>query len=480
MSSGGLLNIGDFLTIGDIVLSTVAEPPLMQENPEVFIDSREVTVGSVFVALKGERTDGHAHIAQAFERGAKFVMVSRAWYGQQHGTETEPPSGCGFLVCDDPVAGLQWLAARYRDTFAIPIVAIGGSNGKTTTKEMVTALLSTVFRVVTNRGNQNNHIGVPLTLLRLRRDTGIAVVEMGINHPGEMLQLAGMVRPTHGLLTNIGHEHLEYLMDLDGVAAEETLLFRFLQEHGSIAFVNHADPFLRKAGELVERTVGYDDRGCEAQGFRIESAAMAPDGYLSFRLVGTEGEELVTMQFTGRHNVQNAIAAMSVARYFGVSFSRIRKGFMALVPQTGWKRLEVSEVAGVRLINDTYNANSDSMRMAVATLRDMPGAGRRIAVLAEMLELGTAAGEEHRRIGRYLRENPVAMLYTFGQNAALIGEAAGSELPQRHFQHEPDLIEALTGVVQSGDIVLFKGSRGMKLERIADALRHYLSSTVTG
>ncbi len=471
----GVLRSNDFRELGEVIVSRGDSPPVEIVEPNVAIDSREITEGAIFVALKGEWTDGHCYIAKAFEKGGCWAMVSREWYEAEG--SPEPPAGKGFIVVTDPVAGLQQLSILYRNTFSLPVVAIGGSNGKTTTKEMVASVLGTGFKVSMSQGNRNNHLGVPLTLLQFRRDTDVAVVEVGINHPGEMGVLAGIVRPTHALLTNIGHEHLEFLLDLDGVAAAETELFDYMRDHGGTSFVNVDDPRLRASGAAISGsccygTSDYPDRSCWATAISVER-----DGRLAFLLTSPAGAERVTLNFTGKHNVINAVAAASVGLHFGLSLSRIREGLEALVPAPGWKRLEVLDVAGLRILNDTYNANSDSMRLAIDALCDMPCEGRRVAVLADMLELGAAGDVEHELIGRYLHERSVDKLFTLGQKARLICRESPDSC-RGHFESHETLLGALLGELHDGDAVLFKGSRGMKLERVVDAL--VKERTITG
>jgi len=467
VSVTGVLYSNDFLALGEVIVSRRDSPPVEIAEPNVAIDSREITEGAIFVALKGERTDGHCYIGTAFEKGGCWAMVSREWY--ETAGSLEPPAGKGYIVVTDPVAGLQQLSILYRNTVSLPVIAIGGSNGKTTTKEMVAAVLGTGFKVSMSQGNRNNHLGVPLTLLQLRSDTEVAVVEVGINHPGEMGVLAGIVRPTHALLTNIGHEHLEFLFDLDGVAAAETELFDYVRDHGGTAFVNVDDPRLRASGAAITGSCcygisDYPDRSCWATAISVER-----DGRLSFLLTSPAGAERVTLNFTGKHNVINAVAAASVGLHFGLSLNRIREGLEGLAPAPGWKRLEVLDAAGLRILNDTYNANSDSMRLAIDALCDMPCKGRRVAVLADMLELGAAGDVEHELIGRYLHERVVDRLFTLGEKARLIcRENPGS--CRGHFESHEALLGALSGELHDGDAVLFKGSRGMKLERVVDAL----------
>ena len=463
----GVLNINDFRDIGEIVVAGALSPPLEIVEPTVVIDSREITEGGIFIALKGERTDGHSYIQTVFDNGASWVMVSREWYDAEG--SPQPPSRTGFLVTADPVAGLQLLSTMYRSTFSIPVVAIGGSNGKTTTKEMVAAVLGTGYKVTVSQGNRNNHLGVPLTLLQLRRDTDIAVVEVGINHSGEMALLADITRPTHALLTNIGHEHLEFLLDLDGVAAAETQLYDYVRRNGGIAFINNDDLRLRDAGAGLAGSLCYGtsenpDHTCWAREIFVEQ-----DGRLSFLLCSVAGSEKVILNFTGRHNVINAVAAAAVGSHFGLSLRQIREGLERLIPAPGWKRLEVVDTFGLRILNDTYNANSDSMRQAIEALCDMPCGGKRVAVLGDMLELGAAGDVEHETIGRYIQQRPVDIVLTFGDKARLIGQEAPGAC-RGHFESREQLLAQLLALLQEHDVVLFKGSRGMKLEQVVDSL----------
>lgn len=463
----GVLRFNDLCEIGEMVLPVNGSPASDIIEPTVVIDSREIAEGDIFIALKGEKSDGHRYIETVFEKGASWAMVSREWYAEN---SVAPPPGRGFIVVPDPVVGLQRFAAMYRNTFTLPVVAIGGSNGKTTTKEMVASVLGRGFRVTMSQGNRNNHLGVPLTLLQLRRESGVAVVEVGINHPGEMSLLAEIARPTHALLTNIGHEHLEFLLDLDGVAAAETQLFDYIRAHGGRAFVNMDDERLKAAGALLPDTICYGISDFSSGSLcRASSISVERDGRLAFLLSTAEGVEKIILNFTGKHNIVNAVAAASVGLYLGLSLRQIREGLEGLVPAPGWKRLEVIHTGGMIILNDTYNANSDSMRLAIDALCDMPCEGRRVAVLADMLELGVAGDVEHETIGFYLHQKEVDMLYTLGERSRLIGQESPTSY-RGHFGNHEALLERLLADLQDGDAVLFKGSRGMRLERVVDAL----------
>lgn len=469
-----VLDMLDLQGIGRIVVGDAADGLSRIVEPVVVIDSREVQEGGIFVALEGERTDGHRYIDDVFAKGASLAVVSEVWYAS-HGQKDGAAGRRSYLIVDDTVRGLQQMAVAYRRSFSIPVFAVGGSNGKTTTKELIASVLGVGFKVHMSRGNRNNHLGVPLTLLQMKRDTEIAVVEMGINHPGEMELLASIAMPTHGLLTNIGHEHLEFLHDLQGVAAAETRLYEYLDGHGGVCFVNADDPWLLSAASKLERAVLYGLNGCGEGVPHAESAALDPFGRPSFMLCLSQACESVTLSLTGRHNVVNALAAAAAGSYLGLSLREIKEGLENMIPATGWKRLEFQEAGGVMIVNDTYNANPDSMRLAIDLLCDLQCSGRKIAVLGDMLELGSSAELEHEKTGRYIQQSGIDLLFTFGDLSKHFSTGNASR-SCGHFESREALASALGDVVASGDAVLFKGSRGMKLEEVADALNHERST----
>ena len=464
----GSLIYRDFEGAGLVVAGDVGERYVLPD-PVVVIDSREIVEGSVFVALPGERTDGHSYIGEVFSNGASWAVVSREWY-EAHGGEFSAP-GHRFVVAVDPVAALQHLALSYRNRFDIPVIGVGGSNGKTTTKEMISAVLATRFRVHMSRGNRNNHLGVPLTLLQMRSDCDVAVVEMGINHPGEMELLAAIARPTHGLLTNIGHEHLEFFGSLDGVADAEAALYRYLDHRGGTLFINSDDHRLSAAcsGLDPERLVFYGTAQGGRNSMWSEEVTTDRVGRISFTIASAAYRQPVSTNFIGRHNVSNAIAAAAVGRHFGISPAMIATAFVSLLPATGWKRMELLEGRGLVVLNDTYNANPDSMRFALDTLGGLQCSGRKIAVIGDMLELGATSPEEHEHIGSYIRQVPIDGVCTFGEMSRLTGSNTG-KLHLGHFDRMEALTEFLAGYVKAGDALLFKGSRGMRLEVAAESL----------
>jgi UDP-N-acetylmuramoyl-tripeptide--D-alanyl-D-alanine ligase len=468
----GALVYSDFRHAGRIVADDVSETFALK-NPEVVIDSREIKEGDIFVALPGEKTDGHRYIDEVFAKGASWAVVSREWFEEQDPALIDHSRR--FLVAVDTVKALQQLAASYRSRFRIPVVAVGGSNGKTTTKEMVAGVLKMKFRVHMSQGNRNNHLGVPLTLLQMKSDTGIAVVEMGINHPGELAFLAELAKPTHGLLTNIGHEHLEFFGSLEGVAAAETELFDYLNRNDGTVFVNTDDPWLNEAGKRLHHAVRYGSINNGSNTWWPEDASFDRVGRVSFQLCSFSSRERVSLNFIGRQNVVNALAAATVGEHFGLTSAEIRDGLEALQPATGWKRMELLEGGGIVILNDTYNANPDSMRLALDTLAGLPCHGKKIAVLGDMLELGSSSLLEHEKIGSYIQRTSVDLVFTFGSMSEVCCRFAGNKCGG-HFENRDTLLESLAGTVRDGDALLFKGSRGMRLELVAEAL---LNSRIT-
>jgi UDP-N-acetylmuramoyl-tripeptide--D-alanyl-D-alanine ligase len=429
---------------GDVVFSGVST------------DSRTVRPGDLFFAIRGEKFDGHQFVAAACDRGAAAVVVDNRWAGSL------PPNSRSLIVGDTTTAYGR-LATIYRRKFRIPVIAVAGSNGKTTTKEMIAAVLGSRLPVLKTEANLNNHIGVPQTLFRLDSTHKVAVVEIGTNHPGELRYLCSVLEPTHGIITNIGREHLEFFRTLAGVAREEGALLDWLAKHRGTAFINADDERLRvrarKVGSCVSygftaphasvrgRFIGTDERGCAAFNVR-------PKGKKEFS---------VRLCLPGAHEAANGLAAAAIGLRFGIPASRIRT---ALESWTGvGKRMEVLTAGGVTIINDTYNANPDSVLAALETAATMPCRGRRILLLADMLELGDTAVREHEQIGSAVARMGFEYCLTYGPLAAAI--TAKAKIPvSLHYEQKNMLSEYAAELLSAGDVVLVKGSRGMKMEDV--------------
>jgi UDP-N-acetylmuramoyl-tripeptide--D-alanyl-D-alanine ligase len=424
----------------------------------VSTDSRTTAAGELFVALRGENFDGHAFVDAAFARGALAAIVDESYAGAR---ESPHP----LLVVENTTSALGALARVYRDKFRLPVLVVGGSNGKTTTREMITQVLSEKYRVLSTEGNLNNHVGVPRTLFRLTARHEIAVIEIGTNHPGETRHLCQVAGPTHGMLTNIGREHLEFFETLEGVAAEEGELFAALRaSRRGTGLVNADDARVRAAAAGMRKTIGY---GFRARGAQVRGRRAATDATgcarFEFRTPRMSTWLGVQLRVPGVHNATNALAAITAAHAFHVPPLRMREALERF--RAPGKRMESVSIGGVAVLNDTYNANPDSMSAALRTLAATAGPGRKIAVLGDMKELGAHAEEAHAAVGREAASLKIDFLLTYGTLARWIHDAAG--IPGAlHYDRKNMLAEYLAELVSTGDTVLVKGSRGMKMEDI--------------
>jgi UDP-N-acetylmuramoyl-tripeptide--D-alanyl-D-alanine ligase len=429
----------------------------------VSTDSRTTGEGELFVALRGERFDGHAFLSSVFARGAFAAVVDRK--GDISAAQEFP-----LLVVEDTIRALGELAHLYRKKFDIPVLAIGGSNGKTTTKEMIAGVLGAKYQVLSTEGNHNNHIGVPQTVFRLSARHEVAVVEIGTNHPGEIANLCWILQPTHGLITNIGREHLEYFRTIEGVADEEGRLFESIHAiRGGMAIVNADDARVvsRAHGIKKVRTYGFHARGADVRG-RMLGTDTAGRVRMSFRTRGATKETMVQLGIPGEHTARNALAAIAAGVIFRVPPARIREVLESLNAPT--QRMEVSDLDGITVLNDAYNANPDSVLAAVRTLDAVSGAGKKIVVLGDMLELGDVAEEEHRRVGKDIAAMRYDYLLSFGPMMKYLHEESDSSR-STHFEQKNMLAEYLAELLSPGDTVLVKGSRGMKMEDVITFLR---------
>ncbi len=429
----------------------------------VCTDTRRLEAGDLFFALSGERFDGHDFLPEAARRGAAAVVAERRRVPAEW-------SGCPIIAVENTRIALGRLASRYRDDFTLPLVAVGGSNGKTTTKELVASVLRQRLSTLWSEASFNNDVGVPLTLLRLEKSHQAAVVEAGTNHPGELAVLLKMIRPNYGVITCIGREHLEFFGDLAGVAREEGWLAELLPADGKL-FVNGDDEW---TGSLVERTraavvrVGLAaGNGWRARGLRVDRKGVR------FQVDGPNADLAgeYRIQLLGRHQVVNALFAIAVGAELGLNRAEVAQGLAECRPAK--MRLELWERAGVRVLDDAYNANADSVAAALRTLRDLPCKGRRVAVLGDMAELGSRSEAAHEEIGRMAAELGVGQLFAVGKMAPIVARGArGAGLTRVFDFREVDTAAAaVTSFVRSGDLVLLKASRATRLERIADALR---------
>jgi len=414
------------------------------------------------VALKGDRFDGHAFLAEAAAKGSTAAVVRK-------GTAVQ---GIPLFEVEDTLRALGALAAFHRKRFSIPVASVGGSAGKTTTKEMVAAILRVRGPALATEGNFNNEIGVPLTLLELGREHRAAVVELGMSTPGELARITAIACPDAAVLTLIAAEHLEFLKDLDGVAAAEGELYRGLLP-GAIAVVNADDARCVAQAERVVNGVRkiFFGRSARADVRLVGSTSLGVKG----QEILLEGEErkvriAVRLGFVGEHNAMNAAAAAATAFALSFSFEEVSRGLSAARPYSHRSRV-VAGAGGITILDDCYNASPASMEAALATLASLRGPGRAIAVLGDMLELGAFEEEAHRGLGRGARGR-VDVAAFFGPRSLHSFEEFSSSPSSlsAHFTDVQPLLAWLRPRLQPGDTVLVKGSRGMKLERVVDAL----------
>ena len=422
----------------------------------VSTESRTTKQGDAFLALRGEHYDAHKFVDAAFARGAVVAIVER---------EGVAAGDIPLVIVDDSAQALGSLARMYRDKFPIPVLAVGGSNGKTTTKEMVSKVLTEKYTVLSTDGNLNNHVGVPQTIFRLSSKHDIAVVELGTNHPGEIAYLCRVLGPTHALLTNIGREHLEFFGSLDGVEEEEGRLFDAVRSaKGGTAIVNADDPRVAEKAVGMKKAIhyGFTKRSSAVRGRRL---ALNKTGCAAFEFTtpAMRGWRGVQLSIPGAHNAANALAAAAVGFAFKVPAGKIQRALESC--QASSRRMETMVIGGVLIINDAYNANPDSTIAALRTLAATERKGKKIAVLGDMKELGAQAEEEHTAVGKEAAELNIDYLLTFGSHARWIHDAAGIE-GAIHYDHKNVLAEYLAELVAPGDAVLIKGSRGMKMEDI--------------
>lgn len=426
----------------------------------VSTDTRTLEPGDLFVALRGPNFDGHRFIAEAVRRGAAGVLVEAS------GAKNLPAAPA--IVVENSTAGLGLLARAYRRKFSLPILAIGGSSGKTTTKELCAAVLGKRYRVLATEKNFNNQVGVPMTLFRLAKGDEVAVVEIGTNHPGELEHLCMVLEPTHALLTNIGAEHLEFFGSVDGVEKEEGVLFAHCAKSGGTALVNADDARVVRAARGVRKSVayGFRSRNASVRGRRLR---LDPQARARFEFVGGRVKKPVpvSLNIPGRHHGFNALAAAAAGIAFGIPPRRIAEALEESAASD--KRMSVMMIGGVTVLNDTYNANPDSTIAALETLGAMEVAGKKIAVLADMLELGDAAAAEHRRVGEAASRLGIGFLLAFGPLARGIVDAVTGSFAV-HYDQKNALAEVLAELVAPGDAVLLKGSRGMAMETLVPFL----------
>lgn len=430
---------------------------------EVSTDSRTISSGELFFAIKGPKFDGHFFVEEALAKGAIAAVVCRSWC-RKEGSGVSGP----LLVVEDTLKALGELANKYRKRFSPTILAITGTNGKTTTKEMIANLFSNHYPTLRSEKSFNNLIGLPITLLHLSAQHRMAVVEMGTSSPGEIRALSQICLPKMGLITNIGPAHLENLVSLRQVAQAKLELLEALPSTG-IGFLNADDPYLRFQSILPsERVVTF---GVKRNSDFWANKVKKGEGGIEFDVRG----QTFRLNLLGLHNLYNALAAISVGRTLGLEWEDMKITLDSYRPPP--MRMEKTKISGISIINDAYNANPESVKSSLTALEEEKG--RRIAVLGDMLELGEKSSEYHIEVGKYLAGLDIDLLVTVGKEAQKIIEGATKRgYPQKwscDLATNREAIEYLQDTLIYGDVVLVKGSRRMRMEEIVEGIKEFLT-----
>lgn len=416
---------------------------LFLKNPSVQTDTRQLKPGDIFFALKGPHFNGNLFAKQALDAGAAFAVVD----------QLPPNADERMILVNDSLLALQQLASYHRDQISIPVIAITGSNGKTTTKELVHAVLSSTYKTSTTQGNLNNHIGVPLTILKIKKDAQMAVIEMGANHRGEIQSYCQYAKPNFGLITNIGKAHLEGFGGETGVKLGKGELFQYLAEHDGKAFVNLDDPAIVDLAAQVGKKVVY---GRDKAGEKV--TILSSDPFLRISIAGERPLQMAT-QLVGSYNLSNILAAVTIGRYFQVDDDQIKHAIEGYVPANS--RSQMVKRDGNTIIMDAYNANPGSMKVAIENMVAMK-AGRKVLILGDMKELGSESHKEHQQLIELIRKHEWAAV-------ALTGPVFNSL--EHEFRSFDNAEEAKIWFRKSkfhDALILVKGSRSMQMEKVVE------------
>jgi len=435
---------------------------------KVSTDSRTIKPGELFVALRGENFEGHDFIEAGAKAGATGALVDLNWAGNV-------PNNFALLRATDTLQAYQTLAANYRRSLALKVLAITGSNGKTSTKDFAASVLTRRFRVTKTEGNFNNHVGLPRTILEGTSEDEVAVWEIGMNHPGEIAALSKIAAPDAAIITNIGVAHIEFMGSREAIAAEKGALAEAIEPQGTV-ILNADDPFSEGIAAHTRAKVVF--AGTTTGAVRAIELRQSADGS-EFTIVEGAHRCRAQLPVAGSHMVQNALLAVAAGRAFGLSIEECAAG-LAAAPLTK-ARLQIKEIGGVQFLDDSYNANPDSMKAALRTLVELDAEGKRIAVLGEMRELGAESERGHREIGETAATLGVDQLITIGDAAELIAEGARTAGLDKvsSAQSTSEAAKLLSEMVEPGDLVLIKGSRAARTEEVIEQFGSQNSAFVT-
>jgi UDP-N-acetylmuramoyl-tripeptide--D-alanyl-D-alanine ligase len=441
------------------MISTEQLYSFFQKYPVVTTDTRQIRGGAIFFALKGETFDGNTFAERALELGAAFAVIDNPEYQKNE----------RLLLVNDVLTALQDLARHHRRQFDIPFIAITGSNGKTTTKELVAAVMNKRYNTLFTKGNFNNHIGVPLTLLKVTDKHEAAIIEMGANHQGEIDLLCSIAEPTHGLITNIGKAHLEGFGGIEGVKKGKSEMYRWLAAHKGTLFINESEFFLKELAPRKAKKVLYSRSEDLTAPPQYKARLDAVDPFLSLSFLNRMGNIVsVQTQIVGIYNFNNILTAIAVGKYFKVPATKIQQAIADFVPEMN--RSQVVKYGEATLILDAYNANPSSMRQALLNLAAMPQA-KKVAIIGDMRELGAESAAEHIEILTLAQSLKFTELVTVGNDfghahaSNVQNTEGGISSPEKHFVTNLEAKEWFKNqTFDKNTCILIKGSRGMKLE----------------
>ncbi|MBO1627660.1 UDP-N-acetylmuramoyl-tripeptide--D-alanyl-D-alanine ligase [Bacillus arachidis] len=441
---------------------------LVEEYAEIIvqgvsIDTRKIEKSNLYVPIQGERFDGHSFVEKAIENGA----VATLWKKDVQ----NPPTNIPVIFVEDTLSALQTLAKSYRDQLDVKVIGVTGSNGKTSTKDIVTSLLATKFKVQKTEGNFNNHIGLPLTILSLEENTEMAVLEMGMSSRGEIEFLSKLARPNAAIITNIGEAHLMDLGSRDAIAEAKLEIVTGLQEGGVFVY-NGDEPLLTNRVpqmNLSAETVTFGD--ARANDYYPTSVTLQATG--TYFKMNQDENIVFYLPVLGKHNVYNTLASMAIAKYFGVTWEEMKQGLVTL-QMTGMRMEIVKAENGLTIINDAYNASPTAMEAAFHLMNGLDGFSKKVVVLGDMLELGNQEVQFHYEVGKLIDPARISYVFTYGRLGTQIAEGAKINFPNERvkaYDNKEELVKDLKAIIDVKDVVLVKASRGMKLEEVITMLK---------
>lgn len=424
------------------------------KHPVICTDTRDITQDSIFFALKGDNFNANKFAEQALDSGCSLVVIDEEIYKKDE----------RYFLVEDVLSTLQALANYHRKQLSIPIISITGTNGKTTSKELLNAVLSQKYNVLATKGNLNNHIGVPLTLLNITEQHEIAIVEMGANHVGEIAMLCAIAEPDFGMITNIGKAHLEGFGGYEGVVKAKSELYKFIQQKSGKLFVNADNKLLQQLSDGIDKVTFGTLESVDFEGEFIESNPFVKLKYKAKNdIQSIEEKPVITTQLIGNYNFENILAAACIGHYFKVSEEQIKKGLENYVPSNN--RSQVMQTKSNLLLLDAYNANPSSMNAAIENFAQMDQPNK-MAILGDMLELGDDSEREHSSIVTLLNNKNITNLILVGP----FFKEAGKSINAKTFSNSDEVVDYLKHNPVNDSTILIKGSRGIKLEKVVELL----------